>query len=50
MNTLSIQRILVPSDLAEPSQHALAYAKLFAQCFGAQVTIVYCASRASSVP
>ena len=41
MKTLSIHRILVPSDLSEPAHHALGYAKLLAERFGAHVDVVY---------
>lgn len=38
---LHIRKILVPLDFSEPSHQALHYAKVFAEQFGADVTLIH---------
>lgn len=41
MNTFAVEKILVPTDLSEPSNAALAYARLFVDRFGSAVTVLH---------
>jgi len=38
---IAVRQILVPTDLTEESQRAVSYGLLFAQCFGAHLTLLH---------
>ena len=42
MYDISIKKILVPTDLSEPAEYALAYAKKLAAAFDAKLYVLYC--------
>ncbi len=41
MDKLELKTVLFPTDFADLSDHALAYARSFAECFGAKLHVIH---------